>query len=152
MLFGVFADLLVVIHLAFILFVVLGGLLVIRWPRVAFVHLPAAFWGALIEFGNWICPLTPLEQKLRLAVGEGTYSGSFVAQYIIPLVYPAGLTREVQLGLGLGLVFLNVLIYGYLLLKRKTAWSGQAVLHSSEKGRVSQQGNQDPEHSLDEEK
>ena len=126
MLFGVFADLLVVIHLAFILFVVLGGLLVIRWPRLAFVHLPAAFWGALIEFGNWICPLTPLEQKLRLAVGEGAYSGSFVAQYIIPLVYPAGLTREIQLGLGLLLVFLNILIYGYLLLKRKTGWPGQA--------------------------
>jgi len=152
MLFGMLADLLVVIHLAFILFVVLGGLLVIRWPRLAFVHLPAAFWGALIEFGNWICPLTPLEQKLRLAVGEGSYSGSFVAQYLIPLVYPAGLTREIQLGLGLSLVFLNILIYGYLVLKRKTARPGQAVIHSSENSQVGQQGNKDPQHSLDEKK
>ena len=69
--------------------------------------------------------MTPLEQKLRLAVGEGTYSGSFVAQYIIPLVYPASLTREFQLGLGLLLVFLNILIYGYLLLKRKPVGPGR---------------------------
>lgn len=119
MLAELLADLLVLIHLAFILFVVLGGLLVLRWPRLAFVHLPAALWGALIEFGNWICPLTPLEQKLRQSVGEGVYSGSFVEQYVLPLIYPSGLTREVQLGLGLLVLLVNFLIYACLLWKRK---------------------------------
>lgn len=121
MLAELIADLLVLIHLAFILFVVLGGLLVLRWPRLAFVHLPAALWGALIEFGNWICPLTPLEQKLRQSVGEGVYSGSFVEQYVLPLIYPSGLTREMQLALGLLVLLVNFLIYAFLLWKRKKA-------------------------------
>lgn len=121
MLAELIADLLVLIHLAFILFVVLGGLLVLRWPRLAFVHLPAALWGALIEFGNWVCPLTPLEQKLRQSVGEGVYSGSFVEQYVLPLIYPSGLTREMQLALGLLVLLVNFLIYAFLLWKRKKA-------------------------------
>jgi hypothetical protein len=121
MLAELIADLLVLIHLAFILFVVLGGLLVLRWPRLAFVHLPAALWGALIEFGNWVCPLTPLEQKLRQSVGEGVYSGSFVEQYVLPLIYPSGLTREMQLALGLLVLLVNFLIYAFLVWKRKKA-------------------------------
>ena len=121
MLAELIAALLVLIHLAFILFVVLGGLLVLRWPRLAFVHLPAALWGALIEFGNWVCPLTPLEQKLRQSVGEGVYSGSFVEQYVLPLIYPSGLTREMQLALGLLVLLVNFLIYAFLVWKRKKA-------------------------------
>ena len=126
MLAELLADLLVLIHLAFILFVVLGGLLVLRWPRIAFIHLPAALWGALIEFGNWICPLTPLEQKLRQSAGEGVYSGSFVEQYVLPLIYPSGLTREVQIGLGLLVLLLNFLIYACLLWKWKKRRRGSS--------------------------
>ena len=124
MLNSVLADLLVLIHLSFILFVVLGGLFVLRWPWVAFIHLPAATCGAVIEFGNRICPLTPMEQKLRLAVGEGGYSGGFVEHYIIPLIYPDGLTREFQLGAGLFVIMVNVLIYGWWLSKRLKVKSG----------------------------
>ena len=126
MLAELLADLLVLIHLAFILFVVLGGLLVLRWPRIAFIHLPAALWGALIEFGNWICPLTPLEQKLRQSAGEGVYSGSFVEQYVLPLIYPSGLTREVQIGLGLLVLLVNFLIYACLLWKWKKRRRGSS--------------------------
>jgi len=106
------ADALVIVHLAFVLFVVLGGLLVFRWPCWAWVHVPAFAWGAVIEFNNWICPLTPLEQRFRAAAGEGGYSGGFVEHYLLPLLYPAGLTREVQLGLGLSVLGVNALVYG----------------------------------------
>jgi hypothetical protein len=124
MLKSVLADLLVLIHLSFILFVVLGGWFVLRWPWVAFIHLPAAVWGAVIEFGNRICPLTPMEQKLRLAAGEGGYSGGFVEYYIIPLIYPDGLTREFQLGAGLFVIMVNILIYGWWLSRRLKVKSG----------------------------
>ncbi len=109
---GLAADALVVLHLVFILFVVLGGLLVFRWPRWAWVHVPAFAWGAIIEFNNWICPLTPLEQRLRVAAGEGAYGGGFVEHYLLPLIYPEGLTPEIQLGLGLFVLAVNVVVYG----------------------------------------
>lgn len=109
---GLAADALVVLHLVFILFVVLGGLLVFRWPRLAWVHVPAFAWGAIIEFNNWICPLTPLEQRLRVAAGEGAYGGGFVEHYLLPLIYPEGLTPEIQLGLGLFVLAVNVVVYG----------------------------------------
>jgi len=109
------ADLLVLLHLAFIVFVVLGGLLVWRWWRVVFVHLPAVIWAVLLEFYGWLCPLTPWEQQLRHAAGEGGYGGSFIAHYLLPLIYPAGLTRNAQLLLGTGALLVNLLIYGWLL-------------------------------------
>jgi hypothetical protein len=109
------ADLVVGIHFLFVLFVLLGGLLVLRWPRLAYVHLPAAAWGALIEFAGWICPLTPLEQSLRLKAGEQGYSGSFIEHYVLPLLYPSALTRNIQLLLGCLVLGLNLGIYGYLL-------------------------------------
>jgi len=114
---GILADLLVIIHLAFILFVVLGGLLVLRWPRAALIHLPAAFWGAIIEFNHWICPLTPVEQKLRMAAGEDSYSGGFAEHYLLPLIYPEGLTQEIQVSLGLFVLLVNVMIYGFWLIR-----------------------------------
>lgn len=119
MLYGIAADLLVVIHLAFIFFVVMGGLLLFRWPRVAWVHLPAALWGAVIEFYGWICPLTPLEQRMREASGEQGYQGGFAEHYLLPVIYPEGLTREVQFGLGLLVVLLNALIYALWWFKRR---------------------------------
>jgi hypothetical protein len=109
---AVAADALLIAHLAFVLFVVAGGLLVYRWPRLAWLHVPAFAWGAVIEFKNWVCPLTPLEQRLRLAAGEGGYGGGFVEHYLLPLIYPEGLTREIQLGLGLFVLAVNALVYG----------------------------------------
>jgi uncharacterized protein DUF2784 len=109
------ADLVVALHFAFVLFVVLGGLLVLRWPRLAYLHIPAAIWGVLIEFAGWICPLTPLENALRVRAGEAGYQGSFVEHYILPVLYPSALTRNVQFLLGALVLALNLAIYGYLL-------------------------------------
>ncbi|WP_454711475.1 DUF2784 domain-containing protein [Cupriavidus nantongensis] len=105
------ADLVVIVHGLFIVFVVAGGLLALRWPRVAWLHLPAAVWGVLIEWSGWICPLTPLENLLRRAAGQAGYSGGFVERYLLPLIYPAGLTPAVQLWLGLVVLAVNVAIY-----------------------------------------
>ncbi len=85
------ADFLVVLHLGFILFVILGGFLVQKWRRVLLIHLPAVVWGVLIEFQGWICPLTPLEQKFRMAAGEEGYSGGFIQHYLLPIIYPDAL-------------------------------------------------------------
>ena len=105
------ADAVVVIHFGFVLFVVLGGLLVLRWKRAAWVHLPCAAWGALIEFGGWICPLTPLEQNLRALGREPGYTGGFVEHYIVSLMYPAGLTRWMQILIGLFVIAVNAFVY-----------------------------------------
>jgi hypothetical protein len=101
----------VVIHAAFVVFVVLGGLLVARWPRLAWVHVPAAAWGILVEFRGWICPLTPLENYLRQLGGSSVYEGEFIEQYIMPLLYPARLTPRVQFWLGGVALAVNVLLY-----------------------------------------
>jgi hypothetical protein len=119
MLERVAADMVVLIHAAFIVFVVAGGMLVLRWPRVAWVHLPAALWGAAIEMVGGACPLTPLENALRRAAGESGYAGGFVEHYLLPLIYPAALTRELQLGLGFGVMLLNVLLYGVVATRRQ---------------------------------
>ena len=105
------ADVVLVVHFLFVVFVVLGGLLVLRWPRVAWVHLPVALYGAAIEFIGFICPLTPLEVWLRRRGGEAGYSGGFVEQYITAALYPTGLTREVQVALGVGVLVINVIVY-----------------------------------------
>jgi len=111
MLYRALADLVVVLHFGFVLFVVLGGMLALRWPRAAWIHLPAAVWGAGIEFFHGICPLTPLESHLRSLGGQAGYSGGFVEHYVLPVLYPAGLGRGVQLGLGVFVVLLNVIVY-----------------------------------------
>jgi hypothetical protein len=113
------ADAVVLVHLAFILFVAAGGLLVLRWPRLAWVHVPAVVWGALIELAGWICPLTPLENRLRAAAGDAAYAGGFIDRYIMPIVYPDGLTRGMQLALGIAVIAVNLLIYGRLVIRRK---------------------------------
>jgi hypothetical protein len=105
------ADLVLVVHLAFVLFVVLGGLLALRWPRVAWVHLPIAIYGATIEFSGFTCPLTPLENWLRRRGGEAGYGGGFIDHYITATIYPTGLTREIQLVLGTCVLVLNAAIY-----------------------------------------
>ena len=108
------ADLAVLLHALFILFVVGGGFLVLRWPRLAWLHLPAALWGAAVELTGWFCPLTDFELYWRRRGGEVGYSGSFIEHYLEPLIYPAGLTERLQIGMGLGVLFLNGAIYLYL--------------------------------------
>lgn len=115
MIYRALADLILALHLVFVLFVVLGGLLVLRWPRTAWLHIPAAIWGVLIEYTGWICPLTPLENSFRARGGEAGYSGGFIAHYIQPLLYPAGLTRSTQLVLGSVVLLLNLAAYGIAL-------------------------------------
>ena len=118
MLYRALADTVVVIHIAFVLFVILGGLLVLRRPRLAWLHVPAAVWGALIEFRGWVCPLTPLENALRARGGEAGYSGGFVEHYLLPVLYPGALTRNIQIALGTLVVALNLVIYGFVLARR----------------------------------
>jgi hypothetical protein len=109
------ADLTVMLHFAFVAFVVAGGLLALRWPQIAWLHLPAAAWGAAVEFFGWICPLTPLENALRAAGGASTYSGDFVARHLLPLLYPAGLTADIQMLLGIGVLATNAAVYAWVL-------------------------------------
>ena len=115
------ADLVVLLHAGFVIFVMFGGLAVIRWPRLIWVHLPAAAWGALIELAGWICPLTPLENSLRQSAGQGGYPGGFIEHYVIPVLYPRGLTRSMQIGMGIAVVVLNAVIYGVILVRRRRA-------------------------------
>jgi len=105
------ADLIVLVHLAFVLFALLGGLLALRWPRVLWLHLPAALWAAAVELGGWPCPLTPLENRLRAQGGDATYPGDFLGRYLLALLYPAGLSREGQVLLGLIVILVNAGVY-----------------------------------------
>ncbi|HEX9631156.1 MAG TPA: DUF2784 family protein [Gemmatimonadales bacterium] len=119
MAYRLLADTLVGIHLLFVIFVVAGGFLTWRWPRLAWVHVPVALWGALIEFAGWICPLTPFENQLRRAAGEAGYAGGFIEHYVIPLVYPGTLTRGIQLLLGIAVIVVNAVAYGRLIRQRR---------------------------------
>jgi hypothetical protein len=111
MIYRVLADLVVLLHFSFVLFAVLGGLLVWRWRFWIWFHLPAVLWAVLIEFAGWICPLTPLENYLRTKSGIPGYEIGFVEHYIMPLLYPAQITRTVQVVLGLLVLVLNLVIY-----------------------------------------
>ncbi len=108
------ADLVLIVHLTFVAFVLCGGLLVLKWRRVAWLHLPAVAWGAVVKFTGWICPLTPLENWLRTQGGETSYRSDFIAQYLIPVLYPGDLTRNLQLLLGTVVVVLNAAVYWWL--------------------------------------
>ena len=123
------ADLVLLVHLAFVLFVVLGGLLVLRWPRVAWVHVPVALYGAAIEFIGFVCPLTPLEVWLRRRGGEAGYAGGFIEHYITAALYPTGLTREIQLALGTGVLVLNAAVYA-VVVRRGTRHEGRGTTRS----------------------
>jgi hypothetical protein len=121
--FRTLADLVVLTHLAFVAFVVIGGVTVLRWPRLAWVHLPAVAWAVMIEYVGWVCPLTPLENALRQVGGEAAYAGGFVEHYVVPLLYPADLTREVQVALGTAVLLLNALVY-WRVVRRSRGRSG----------------------------
>jgi hypothetical protein len=109
------ADLLVLCHLGFIIFVIIGGFLVVKWRWVFFLHLPAAVWGALIEFQGWVCPLTPLEHRLRQAAGEKGYSDGFIEYYLLPVIYPQALTADIQMALGGFVILINLIAYAWVL-------------------------------------
>jgi hypothetical protein len=113
------ADAVLLLHFAFVLFVVLGGALLLRWPNLAWVHLPAVVWAMLVELNGWICPLTPLEVALRRASGEAGYAGDFLEHYIVALLYPEGLTRAMQIGFGVAVVAINVAFYAAALLRSR---------------------------------
>jgi len=122
MAYRLLADLVVLVHGAFVAFVVLGGFLAWRWRWLVWAHVPCTIWGALIEFKGWICPLTPLENYLRRRAGLEGYAGGFVEHYVIPALYPAGLTRPTQALLGTLVLAVNVVAYGVLL--RRTLRGG----------------------------
>ena len=109
--YSLFADAVVLTHFLFIAFVICGGLLVIRWPKIAFVHLPAAVWGATVEISGWICPLTPLENHFRNLTGDTSYSGDFIARYLLPVIYPENLTTTIQQVLGILVIVINIIFY-----------------------------------------
>ena len=111
MFYQVLADFVVLTHLAFIVFALLGGLLALRWHWMPWVHLPAVVWGAAVALFGWFCPLTPLENSLRRASGATGYSGGFIENYIVPIIYPAELTRELQVLLGAIMLSVNLAIY-----------------------------------------
>lgn len=112
--YSLLADLVVIIHLLFVLFAVFGGLLVFRWRSIIWVHLPALLWAILIEFIGWICPLTPLENWLRRQAENGAYQGGFVEHYIMPVLYPVDLTQKIQIILGVMILAFNLWVYWLL--------------------------------------
>jgi hypothetical protein len=115
------ANVVVVMHAAFVVFAVLGGFLVLRWRRVAWLHIPAVFWAALVELAGWVCPLTPLENWLRRRAGSMIYHSDFIEHYIMPALYPDALTRELQLALGLAVLLINVSVYVWIWRRLKNA-------------------------------
>jgi len=123
--YQVLADLVVLLHLSFILFAALGGLLALRWRGVMWLHVPAVAWAAFAELSGRLCPLTPLENRLRRAAGEAGYEGDFIAHYIIPVIYPAGLTQTIQIALGVILIVGNAIVYAVVF--RRRGQGGRAV-------------------------
>ncbi len=119
MIYRIAADSILLLHLAFTLFTVLGGLLILRRPSLLWSHLAVVLWGVVIEWADWVCPLTPLENFLRERGGEAGYARGFVEHYVALLLYPENLTIELRYLLGLGLVVANLIIYGYVFLARR---------------------------------
>jgi hypothetical protein len=115
--FRLAADAVVLLHLAFIAFILLGGFLALRWPWVALIHLPLAIWGVLVQWMSWICPLTPLENSLRSLAGAPRYEGGFVEHYILPALYPAGMGPQLHIVLGAVVLGANAVSYGMLLFR-----------------------------------
>lgn len=113
------ANIVLLLHLTFIVLVVFGIFLVLWWPRLAWVHIPAVLWGAAITVTGKICPLTPLENRLRLRSGNDGYQGGFIDHYVMPIIYPPGLTREMQVAMGVVLLALNIAIYAWIWRKRR---------------------------------
>ena len=129
MIFRYLADGVLVLHLAFIAFVVLGGFLVLRFPALAWIHLPAVAWAAATEFLGIVCPLTPLENRLRALGGDAGYGGGFIEHYLAAWVYPVGLTREIQWLLGFAVIAINLAIYLKLRQRRRAGRNFKGDVH-----------------------
>lgn len=121
MFYGFLADIVLLLHFAFIAFAMFGGLLTRYFPRALWLHLPALSWGLAVEWADWICPLTPLENALRLRAGQAGYAGGFIEHWIAELLYPAGLAPELRYALGLALAALNVAVYAHVVSSRRKA-------------------------------
>jgi len=119
LLYRIAAQVVLLLHFAFVLFVVFGGLLVLRYPRVAWWHLPMFVWGSVVNLAGWVCPLTPLENYFLRLAGQAGYTGGFVERYIAPVIYPGGMTREIALVAGVSLPAWNLLVYGFILWRRR---------------------------------
>ena len=119
MLYQLAADFIVLLHFVFIVFAVAGGVLVFKWRRLGYLHVPAAIWAALIIMAGWICPLTPIENMFRQAGGGEVYSVSFIERYLMPVIYPSGLSREIFIAMGVVIIVINVVVYTILFIKRK---------------------------------
>lgn len=130
--YGLLADLIVLIHLAFVVFVVVGAFLVLRWPTLVWLHVPSALYGAAIEFWGWVCPLTPLENRLRRRAGEAGYGGGFIEEYLLPILYPGGLTREIQIVLGTFVVVANVAVYIWIWRRARGRGAGTPEVRTDE--------------------
>ena len=121
------ADFVVIVHLAFVVFVFLGGLSALRWHRMAWVHLPAVAWGAYIQFSGQLCPLTPLENWLRTQGGESGYSTGFIEHYVMPVLYPSELTRELQFLLGGVVIAVNLVVYSLVWVRHRRGRAARLV-------------------------
>ena len=120
MVYSLLADLIILLHFMFILFVLCGGLLVLKWKWLIFIHIPAPIYGILIEIESWVCPLTPLEVHFKMKAGESIYQGGFVEHYLIPIIYPPGLNRTIQIILAAMVLILNIIIYTMVFYKYKS--------------------------------
>src|SRR5262245_27748070 len=129
------ADTVVLAHVSFVLFVALGGLLALRWPRVAWAHVPAAAWGVVVEWADWMCPLTRLEDWLRAGSGGGNDAVGFIARHVVPVLYPAMLTRDMQVVLGALVLFVNVGVYGWVIGRPSVGRSPRSARPRSETAR-----------------
>ena len=118
MIYSILADIVVFIHFLFIVFAIFGAVLVFKWRWIIYPHLISALWAAMVITMGWICPLTPLENSLRRSAGEAGYSGGFIEHYFLPVIYPEGLTREIQIWIGVGVILINAGIYSIILYKR----------------------------------
>jgi hypothetical protein len=127
MIYRLLADLVLILHAGFVVFVMLGAFLVLRWPRIAWIHVPVVLWGAGIEFLGGICPLTPLENHLRRLSGELGYPGGFIDHYVVSLLYPDGLTRPIQIAIGTLVLVVNIAVYAWALRRRRSARRGDTT-------------------------
>ncbi|KLN63989.1 MULTISPECIES: DUF2784 domain-containing protein [Vibrio] len=125
MIYRMLADLVVILHLLFIIFALFGGVLVLWRLYMLYIHIPAALWAVAISFKGWICPLTPLENKLRFSAGAEGYPGGFVEHYVIPIIYPVGLSTDIQVFLGMAAVGINIVVYGFVYWRHKSKPCGR---------------------------
>ena len=121
MIYRILADSVMVVHFIFIVYAVFGGLLALKWKWTVFLHIPVALWGVLVEMFGWICPLTPLENEFRQAAGLAGYTGGFIDHYLLPVVYPPNLTRQIQLMLGAALLLFNIAVYSLVIFRSKNS-------------------------------